>query len=134
MKARAAAALPAQDLERARRWYAEKLGLTPIEAGGGLLYEMAEGTTFVVFKSSGQPSGTHTQMGLTVDDVEMTVTDLRRRGVSFEHYESDGFTTTDGIIEVNGRKNAWFKDSEGNLIVIGPPVRATISSTTGRSG
>jgi catechol 2,3-dioxygenase-like lactoylglutathione lyase family enzyme len=123
MKARAAAALPAQDLERARRWYAEKLGLTPVDAGGGLLFEMAEGTTFIVFMSSGKPSGDHTQLGLTVDDVEQTVAELRGRGVRFEQYEAEGFKTVNDIVEVEGRKNAWFKDSEGNLIVIGPPVR-----------
>jgi len=60
-QARAAAALPAQDLERAKAFYRDKLGLTPIqEDQGGLLYELAKGTGFGVFLSSGQPSGTHT--------------------------------------------------------------------------
>lgn len=92
----------------------------------GLLYEMADGTSFIVFKSSGKPSGTHTQMGLTVDDLEKTVAELRDRGVEFEDYAGDGLKTVNGIIEVDGRKNAWIKDSEGNLIVIGPPVRARV--------
>jgi hypothetical protein len=55
--------LPAQDLERARRFYAEKLGLHPVEErDGGLRYRCGP-TLFALFASAGEPSGTHTQMG-----------------------------------------------------------------------
>ena len=74
--------LPAQDLDRARRWYAEKLGLDPVEERpGGLRYQC--GTTyFVVFQSTGKASGESTQMGWEVDDIEAVVADLERAASS----------------------------------------------------
>ena len=54
--------LPAQDLNRARRWYSEKLGLDPVEERpGGLRYKCGK-TYFVVFQSTGKASGESTQM------------------------------------------------------------------------
>ncbi len=80
--------LPAQDLDRARRWYAERLGLAPVEERpGGLRYQC--GTTyFVVFQSMGQASGESTQMGWEVDDIEAVVADLEARGVEFDEVDS----------------------------------------------
>lgn len=75
--------LPAQDLDRARRFYAEKLGLEPIEQRpGGLLYRCGTGF-FALFKSAGAASGNHTQMGFEVTDLVSTVAALRSRGVVF---------------------------------------------------
>ncbi|MEU7427173.1 VOC family protein [Streptomyces sp. NPDC040750] len=129
--ARVATRLPAGDLERARRFYAEKLGLRPVdERPGGLLYRCG-GTDFVVFRSTGVSSGTFTQMGFEVDDLESVVAELRRRGVEFEDVDAPGFRTRDGIagIEGNypgkgarGERAAWFRDSEGNLLGIGQPT------------
>jgi predicted enzyme related to lactoylglutathione lyase len=124
-QARAAAMLPAQDLERAKAFYRDKLGLTPAQERdpmGGLLYELSGGTGFAVFLSSGAASGTHTQMALEVEDLDAAVTDLRARGVKFEEYDSPGLKTKNGIAEIAGTKVAWFKDSEGNLVAIGLPV------------
>src|SRR5215217_620578 len=119
--------LPAQDLDRARAFYAEKLGLEPAdERPGGLLYRMANGE-FALFASAGAPSGDHTQMGFEVDDLEATVAELRSRGVVFEEYEF----TRDGIADIegnypskgaSGERGAWFRDSEGNMLGIGQLV------------
>jgi catechol 2,3-dioxygenase-like lactoylglutathione lyase family enzyme len=124
--------LPAQDLDRARRFYAEKLGLEPVEVRpGGLRYRGGSGE-FAIFQSAGAPSGEHTQMGWEVDDIEATVSELRDRGVVFEEYDIPGLTTTDGVAEVEGNypskggageRAAWFRDSEGNLLGIGQPIR-----------
>jgi catechol 2,3-dioxygenase-like lactoylglutathione lyase family enzyme len=120
--------LPAQDLARAKAFYAEKLGLHPAEERpGGLLYRCG-GTKFVVFASTGMPSGDHTQMAWTVDDLDAVMAELRSRGVEFEHY--DGLTVN-GVVEVEGNypsvgtgeRGAWFRDSEGNLLGIGQPTR-----------
>jgi catechol 2,3-dioxygenase-like lactoylglutathione lyase family enzyme len=129
---RAATRLPAQDLERARRFYSEKLGLEPSEERpGGLLYESAEGV-FALFESSGASSGEFTQMGWDVDDIEATVTELKRRGVVFEEVDIPGLKTEGGIAEVagnypskggRGERAAWFRDSEGNMLGIGQPIR-----------
>jgi len=120
---RAGAALPAQDLERAKAFYRDKLGLSPsLEAEFGLFYELGPGTGFGVFPSSGKPSGTHTQMAIDVEDVEGAVKDLRARGVQFEEYDTPSLKTVDGIADMDGTKGAWFKDSEGNLIALGLPL------------
>jgi catechol 2,3-dioxygenase-like lactoylglutathione lyase family enzyme len=123
--------LPAQDLERARRFYAEKLGLEPVEERpGGLLYRGASGE-FALFESAGAPSGEHTQMGWEVDDIEAAVRELRERGLVFEEYDIPGLTTVDGIADVEGNypskggigeRAAWFRDSEGNILGIGQPI------------
>jgi len=131
-KSHVATRLPAQDLARARRFYAEKLGLEPTEERpGGLRYQCAGGW-FALFQSSGAPSGSHTQMAFDVEDIEAAVKELRRRGVVFEEYDFPGIKTVEGIASVQGNypskggvgeRGAWFKDSEGNLLSIGQSVR-----------
>ena len=122
--------LPAQDLNRARQFYAEKLGLEPVEERpGGLLYRCGKGS-FALFQSAGSAAGTHTQMAWEVADIAATVAGLRSRGVVFEEYDLPGLKTIDGIASISGNypskgsgeKGAWFKDSEGNLLGIGQPV------------
>jgi catechol 2,3-dioxygenase-like lactoylglutathione lyase family enzyme len=124
--------LPAQDLERARAFYAERLDLEPVdERPGGLLYRVGRGE-FALFASAGRASGDHTQMGFEVADLEATVAELRARGVVFEEYDAPGLRTRDGIADIEGNypskgargeRGAWFRDSEGNLLGIGQPVR-----------
>ncbi|MDO8184763.1 VOC family protein [Conexibacter sp. JD483] len=125
--------LPAQDLARARAFYAEKLGLEPVdERPGGLLYRTGSGE-FALFATSGRPSGDHTQMGFEVDDIDAVVNELRARGVVFERYELPGVPIDDaGIAEIagnypskrsHGERGVWFHDSEGNLLGIGQALR-----------
>ncbi|MEV7885812.1 VOC family protein [Streptomyces sp. NPDC002817] len=130
-RGRVATRLPAQDLERARHFYAEKLGLEPVdERPGGLLYRCS-GTDFALFTSTGSSAGTFTQMGWEVDDIEAVVTELKRRGVVFEDVDVPGLRTKDSIADVEGNypgkgargeRAAWFRDSEGNLLGVGEPV------------
>ncbi len=130
---RCAARLPAQDLARARAFYAEKLGLEPFdERPGGLLYRLG-GCDFALFATSGRPSGDHTQLGFEVDDVDAVVAELRARGVVFERYDMPGVPVdAAGIAEIagnypskrsHGERAVWFHDSEGNLLGIGQPLR-----------
>ena len=104
--------LPAQDVERARRFYDEKLGLRPFAEHAGHLYFDVAGARFMVFPSTGRPSGTHDQFGFVVGDLVAGVAELRRRGVVFEENE----LTDDGIADFGPVRAAWFKDSEGNLL------------------
>jgi catechol 2,3-dioxygenase-like lactoylglutathione lyase family enzyme len=122
--------IPVQDMDRARTFYADKLGLEPVEQRpGGLRYRCASGE-FALFESAGASPGTFTQMAFTVDDVVATVAELRSRGVVFEQVNVGGLTTIDGIAEVvgnypskgSGEKAAWFRDSEGNMLGIGEPI------------
>lgn len=114
---RAQTTLPVADLARARAWYADKLGLSPVqEDPGGLTYECGEGSRFLLFPSSGRSSGAFTQMGFDVADIVAEVRDLRARGVVFEEYDFPGLKTVDGIADIGPGRAAWFKDSEGNLV------------------
>jgi catechol 2,3-dioxygenase-like lactoylglutathione lyase family enzyme len=131
-KARVATRLPTQDLDRARRFYAEKLGLEPTEERpGGLLYRVAGGE-FALYSSAGAAPGTFTQMAFEVDDLDTVVAELKRRGVVFEEVDLPGMRTTEGVAEVDGNypskggkgeRAAWFRDSEGNLMGLGQPLR-----------
>jgi catechol 2,3-dioxygenase-like lactoylglutathione lyase family enzyme len=128
---RVATRIPAQDLERARAFYRDKLGLEPVEERpGGLLYRCAGGQ-FAIFASAGASAGEFTQMAWDVDDIDATVSELRKRGVVFEDVDLPGLTTVDGIAEVagnypskgTGERAAWFRDSEGNMLGVGQPIR-----------
>jgi len=128
--ARVATRLPAKDLARARRFYAEKLGLEPVEERPGGLRYRAAGGEFVLYASAGESSGAFTQMAFEVDDVEAVVAELRRRGVVFEEVDLPGLRTVDGIADIEGNypskgtgeRGGWFRDSEGNLLGVGQPV------------
>jgi catechol 2,3-dioxygenase-like lactoylglutathione lyase family enzyme len=127
--------LPARDLNRARKFYSDKLGMEPIEQRpGGLRYRRSN-SFFVLFESAGEASGSHTQMGWEVNDFEATVAVLKARGVVFEEYDLTGLKTLNGIAEIAGnypskgvgKRGSWFKDSEGNLLGIGQPLRISSS-------
>ncbi len=125
-----AARLPAQDLDRARAWYSEKLGLEPAEVRPGGLRYTINGVEFSIYVSAGRPDGTFTQVAFTVDDLNAKVIELRRRGVAFEEYDSPGLRTVNGVAQVegnypskgSGERAAWFRDSEGNMLGVGQPV------------
>ena len=117
--ARFEAALPCSDLQRAKSFYADKLGLTAADDGpAGTLYEGRDGTRFLLFPSSGSASGSHSQLGFMVADIDAEVRDLKQRGVQFEEYDFPGFDRATGIAESGGSRAAWFKDTEGNLLCL----------------
>jgi catechol 2,3-dioxygenase-like lactoylglutathione lyase family enzyme len=136
------ATLPATDMERARRFYCDQLGLIPeSEAPGGVVYR-CENTRLLVFPAAQSACGAHTQLAWVVDDIETEVAALKARGVTFEEYATpllatvEGIAVTDPAIDpVTGRRDpfpqtgkgvalrgliklAWFKDSEGNLLAL----------------
>ena len=114
------AALPATDLERAKRFYAEKLGLTPESEGpDGLFYRCGGGTRFLIFPSGGAASGTHTQMTWNTPAIEATVAELKARGVVFEEYNTPVVKTFNSVATLGQSKGAWFQDSEGNMLALG---------------
>jgi catechol 2,3-dioxygenase-like lactoylglutathione lyase family enzyme len=128
--AHAAARLPAQDLDRARAFYRDKLGLEPAEERpGGLRYVLGD-SEFAVFASSGSSTGTFTQLAIYVDDLAATVATLRERGVVFETYDLPGQHSHDTIVDVqdnypskgSGERAAWLRDSEGNLLALGQVI------------
>ena len=109
------AAIPTADLDAARGFYEEVLGFVPRGANpAGIYYDAGAGTYFILTRSSGKASGSHTQMAFRVSDIESEVRDLQRRGVTFEEYETP--KTVDGIATIPIGRTAWFRDPEGNLI------------------
>jgi catechol 2,3-dioxygenase-like lactoylglutathione lyase family enzyme len=111
--------LPAQDVERARAFYAERLGLSPYGENAGHLYYQVDGVPFIIFPSTGAPSGTHDQLGLVANDLDLAVARMRAAGVTFEEYPPiPGASVGDGIMDAGHIRVAWFKDSEGNLLSI----------------
>jgi catechol 2,3-dioxygenase-like lactoylglutathione lyase family enzyme len=114
--------LPVTDMERARRFYAERLGLLP-EAElpnelDGLFYRCG-GSRFLLFPSQTPSSGDHSQMTWLTSDIEADVAALKARGVIFEEYDLPGLKTVNSVAIIGESKGAWFKDSEGNLLALG---------------
>lgn len=56
-----------------------------------------------------------------VDDLDTEMTELRAKGVRFEEYDMPGLKTDNGVVEFDGMRGAWFKDSEDNILSIQQP-------------
>ena len=112
---RVSAVLPVVDLERARKFYEEKLGLRTGDAPGGVMFQCGHGSQLVLYQRDSPTKADHTAAGWEVDDVEKVVKDLREKGVLFEQNE---MTDEQGIANMGGVKGAWFKDSEGNILSV----------------
>jgi predicted enzyme related to lactoylglutathione lyase len=113
--------IPAGDLERAKDFYADKLGLTPTQEMGGevLIYRTTGGTEFQVYRTEYAGQAGHTIAQIHVSDIESEVRDLKAKGVTFETYDMPG-VQWDGEIASMGDmgRAAWFRDSEGNIMCI----------------
>jgi catechol 2,3-dioxygenase-like lactoylglutathione lyase family enzyme len=115
--------IPVTDIEKAKRFYGEKLGLdlcTENRDRGELLYEAGDGTHVLVYQRRTPTVSDATAMTFLVDDVRQTADWLRDRGISFEDYEMPrmGIKTERGIADMNGDLAAWFQDPDGNILAI----------------
>jgi predicted enzyme related to lactoylglutathione lyase len=119
---RVEANIPAADLTRAREFYADKMGLTPISEFEGvqLSYRTDGGTAFNIYQTAFAGQAGHTIAQWHVDDIEAEVRDLKAKGVSFEVYADMPGVQWDGeIASIPGMgRAAWFKDSEGNILCV----------------
>jgi catechol 2,3-dioxygenase-like lactoylglutathione lyase family enzyme len=117
--ARFETALPCLDLERAKLFYSAKLGLEPVaEEAAGAFYGNSGSTRFLLFRSTDKARDSNARMHFVVTDVAAEVRDLKGRDVRFEEYEFPGFDKETSIAKIAGRRMAWFRDSEGNLLGI----------------
>ena len=112
--------IPASDLDRARRFYEDKVGLVPGESNaGGVVYECAGGSWIFLYESLGAGTSQASQAFWEVQDVEAEVRELKARGVEFIAYDLPGLKTVDGVAAMDdGTKGAWFRDSEGNILAL----------------
>lgn len=121
------ATLPALDIERARSWYAEKLGIEPVDStpDGSLFYDVG-GSMVMVYPSAFAGTNQATAAGLVVKDFDAAAAELRSNGVTFEDYDfGEEFRTVDGVMTApDGTKGAWFKDSEGNILGVTEDIRS----------
>ncbi len=116
---RVEANVPAADLARARAFYTERLGLTPVaEQDGVFLQFRTAGTTFNVYRTQYAGRSGHTIAQWHVDDLDAEVRNLKARGVAFEVYpDMPGVTWRGEIATIPGMgRAAWFTDSEGNIM------------------
>jgi predicted enzyme related to lactoylglutathione lyase len=113
--------LPVVDLDRARKFYEEKVGLKVVrvdpDPAPGVLFQAGKGTQLGIYKRAATKAD-HTVAGFTVKDVETEVKELKAKGVVFEEYDLPGLKTVNGIVSMGPVKAAWFKDTEGNILCV----------------
>lgn len=118
--------LPVVNVDRARRFYEDKLGIEPGEktAAGGVLYHTGAGE-FELSPRQEPTRNPYTAMSFEVPDIAREVKDLETRGVTFEDYDLADLKTVGHIATFGSEKAAWFKDPEGNILCIHEARRQT---------
>lgn len=108
--------LPTTDLERARRFYRDTLGLhEDMVTEGGAMFSSG-GTQVFVYPSRHRAAG-HQQMSWLVPDIKAEVANLKQKGVHFEQFDIPGLEMVDGVAHSGPNVwTAWFKDPDGNLL------------------
>ncbi len=107
------------DLEKAKEFYGETLGLELDETPEGLDGRLAGGTRIFIYPKSNHIPATFTVLNFPVDNIEQAVSELTKRGVRFEIYkEGDLKTDERGIFRGGGPTIAWFKDPAGNFLSV----------------
>ncbi|MDP9423802.1 MAG: VOC family protein [Pseudomonadota bacterium] len=117
-KADATPMIAVKDLDRARKFYEETLGLEAKEEMEGEVLIVRSGRTpITVYKSEFAGTNKATSLTFDVDDIDSEVRELKEKGIFFEHYDLEGLTPRGDIYEGEGGfKTAWFKDPDGNIL------------------
>ena len=116
-KADATPMIPVKDIGRARKFYEDTLGLeTKEEWGEGLTMESGD-TKINVYRSEFAGTNKATALTFQVDDADEEVSELKKKGIFFEHYDLPGLEARgDLYVGEGGFKTAWFKDPDGNIL------------------
>jgi catechol 2,3-dioxygenase-like lactoylglutathione lyase family enzyme len=115
----AAANLAVRNLQTAKKFYEVTLGLKAVGKEGDHLVAYRSGrSTVLVYESQYAGTNKATALTWTVGDVEGTVSQLKSKGVSFEHYDLPGMTRKGDVHVAGDMKAAWFKDPDGNILSI----------------
>ena len=111
--------LPVKDLERARRFYSEQLGLEAVGAkpDGKYVYRCG-GTELALFPKPGGTKAEHTAVSFQVKDIAAAIRALEANGVVFADYDLPGFKTVEHVCVLGSEKAAWFQDPEGNILCL----------------
>ena len=116
-KADATPMIAVKDLDRARRFYEQTLGLEATEAMGDEVIELRSGGTVInVYRSEYAGTNKATALTFDVDDIEAEIGELKKKGIFFEHYDMPGLEQHGDLYISDGVKTAWFKDPDGNIL------------------
>ena len=116
-KTDATPSIAVKDLDRAKTFYRDTLGLEPADQQGEEVVTMKSGQTKVnVYRSDFAGTNQATALTFAVDDIAAEVRELKDKGVTFEHYDMDGLTKDGAVYSAEGMKTAWFKDPDGNIL------------------
>jgi predicted enzyme related to lactoylglutathione lyase len=106
------------DIQKAKKFYGETLGLKTSEMNGLLKVQLGGGTTVLVYPKPNHVPATFTVLNFPVGNIEKAVGELSKNGVQFEHYEGEIKTDEKGIHRSGGPLIAWFKDPAGNILSV----------------
>jgi len=132
----AVATVAVKNLEAAKTFYQNTLGLTKVMENEEVLAFRTGKSTLFVYRSQYAGTNKATAVTFVADEVEELVRTLRSKGVSFEHYDLPGMTRQGDIHVAGPMKTAWFKDPDGNIFsVVTPPntARRETQAAVGRS-
>lgn len=116
----AASNIAVKNLETAKKFYEEILGLTPVGAEGQEVIIFKSGnSTIYVYKSEYAGTNKATAISWVVGgDIEGVIQQLKAKGVTFEHYDMPGVTRNGDVHVADDMRVAWFKDPDGNILNI----------------
>ena len=107
------------DLQKAKTFYSQTLGLEVVETPEGLALDIAGGARIFIYPKPNHVPATFTILNFPVDDIEQAVDALAQRGVRFEQYDQGDLKTDQkGIARGAGPNIAWFKDPAGNILSV----------------
>lgn len=121
---RVSAVLVSTDLERAQRFYEDKVGLRLARETikNHLVFECGDGTSLLIYGRPNPSKADHTQVRFWSSDIERDVAELATNGVEFDEYDAETFKTINHIVASKGiGRSAWFKDPDGNTIAVFQP-------------
>jgi catechol 2,3-dioxygenase-like lactoylglutathione lyase family enzyme len=107
------------DVDAAKRFYGDTLGISVTEEEGMLALHIAGGRDVLVYPKPDHAPANYTILNFPVPNVERAVDELAARGVEFERYpEMEADTDDKGIFRGGGPLIAWFTDPAGNILSI----------------
>jgi catechol 2,3-dioxygenase-like lactoylglutathione lyase family enzyme len=115
-KADATPMIAVKDLDRARKFYEETLGLEADDEWGEGVTLKSGDTLINIYRSEFAGTNKATALTFDVDDIEDEVKDLQGKGIFFEHYDLPGLERQGDLYVAEGMKTAWFKDPDGNIL------------------
>ena len=109
------------DLEKAKKFYGETLGLEVIDGPMGLQLVLDNGAHVFVYPKADHTPATYTILNFSVKNIDEAVTELENKGVELEHYDTmpmDEHNIARGLSHNQGPDIAWFKDPAGNILAV----------------